>query len=96
MNFEISKDDLHTTRVVHAEPAPLAEGQARLGVRRFGFSANNITYAVFGDLMGYWSFFPSDEGWGSYSRLGIRGSHRGQQQRARRWRTALRIPANGR
>jgi hypothetical protein len=36
-------------------------------VRRFGFSANNVTYAVFGDVMGYWTFFPpapDGEGWG--------------------------------
>ena len=33
-------------------------------MRRFGFSANNITYAVFGDMMRYWTFFPADDGWG--------------------------------
>lgn len=64
MNFEVSRDDLHRTRVVESEPATLADGEARLAVRRFGFSANNVTYAVFGDLMGYWSFFPAEEGWG--------------------------------
>jgi hypothetical protein len=28
-------------------------------VRSFGFSANNITYGVFGDLLQYWRFFPA-------------------------------------
>ena len=64
MDFEVRRDDLHETRMVDGSPAVLAEGQARLAVRRFGFSANNITYAVFGDLMGYWSFFPAEDGWG--------------------------------
>ena len=64
MDFEVRRDDLHETRVVDEAPAALADGQARLAVRRFGFSANNITYAVFGDLMGYWTFFPSEDGWG--------------------------------
>ena len=64
MDFEVGRDDLHRTRVVDAPPGPLAAGEARLEVRRFGFSANNITYGVFGDAMGYWTFFPAAEGWG--------------------------------
>lgn len=67
MDLEVKRDDLHETRVVDSPPAPLEEGEARLAVRRFGFSANNVTYAVFGDLMGYWTFFPAapdGEGWG--------------------------------
>jgi hypothetical protein len=64
MYFEVRRDDLHQTRVVDDPPVELGEGQARLAVQRFGFSANNITYAVFGDLMGYWTFFPAEDGWG--------------------------------
>ncbi len=64
MFFEVDRSDIRATRVVESAPAELAEGEARLAVRRYGFSANNITYAVFGDLMSYWSFFPAEEGWG--------------------------------
>ena len=64
MIFEVRRDDLHETRVVDDLPVVLGDGQARLEVRRFGFSANNITYAVFGDLMSYWTFFPAEAGWG--------------------------------
>jgi hypothetical protein len=62
--FEVSRTDLHDTRTVDAPPAELGDGEARLAVRRFGFSANNVTYAVFGDMMQYWSFFPAEDGWG--------------------------------
>ena len=62
--FEVSRDDLRRTRWTDAPPAELGAGEARLAVRRFGFSANNITYAVFGDLMRYWTFFPAEDGWG--------------------------------
>src|SRR3712207_7802692 len=32
---------------------------------RFGLTANNVTYAVMGDAIGYWSLFPaSEDGWG--------------------------------
>lgn len=64
MDFEVRRDDLHETRVVDSPPVALDAGEVRLVVRRFGFSANNITYAVFGDAMGYWQFFPAEEGWG--------------------------------
>ncbi len=33
----------------------------RLRVDAFGFTANNITYAAAGDLIGYWTFFPASE-----------------------------------
>jgi len=40
---------------------PLAEGEARLAVQRFALTANNITYAAFGEAMKYWQFFPSGD-----------------------------------
>jgi hypothetical protein len=64
MDFLVAKDDLHRCRFLDGEPAALEPGQARLRVDRFGLSANNITYAMFGDAMSYWSFFPAEQGWG--------------------------------
>ena len=35
-------------------------------VQSFAFTANNSTYAAFGDAMNYWKFFPKpDAAWGS-------------------------------
>jgi hypothetical protein len=48
------------TRADHA----LVPGEALLCVDRYGFSANNITYAKLGDAMRYWDFFPAPPGWG--------------------------------
>ena len=30
----------------------------------FGLTANNVTYAVMGEAMSYWDFFPAEDGWG--------------------------------
>ena len=61
----VRRDDLHELRFEGAPPAPLADGEARLRVDRFAFTANNVTYAVFGGAMKYWDFFPaSAPGWG--------------------------------
>ena len=64
MDLQVDRSDLHRTRVVELDPAPLTEGQARLRVDAFGLSANNVTYAVIGDMLQYWDFFPAEEGWG--------------------------------
>ncbi|OBI84930.1 DUF2855 family protein [Mycobacterium asiaticum] len=65
MDFELSRTDLHQTRFLSdAAPSPQG-GQVLLRVESFGLTANNITYAVFGEAMRYWDFFPaSDPQWG--------------------------------
>jgi hypothetical protein len=40
---------------------PLQAGQARLALEHFSLTANNITYAAFGELMHYWQFFPAPD-----------------------------------
>lgn len=47
-----------------ADEIELADGQVLLAIDHFGFTANNITYAVMGESMAYWDFFPAPEGWG--------------------------------
>jgi hypothetical protein len=64
VDFLIAKRDLHACRFADVPPVALEPGQARLRVERFGLSANNVTYAMFGEAMSYWSFFPAAEGWG--------------------------------
>jgi Protein of unknown function (DUF2855) len=71
VRFEVVRNDLHRTRVVEeAVPAP-AEGQVLLRVDGFGFTANNISYAVFGDALGYWQFFPAEGEWGQIPTWGF-------------------------
>jgi Protein of unknown function (DUF2855) len=62
--FEVRRDDLHECRVVDSEPPELKPGEALLTVRSFGLTTNNITYAVMGETMSYWNFFPAKDGWG--------------------------------
>jgi hypothetical protein len=64
MDFQVRRDDLHTCRVVEEDVGELEPGQTLLRIDSFGLTTNNITYAVFGEAMSYWSFFPAEEGWG--------------------------------
>ena len=66
MDFEVERDDIHECRVVDEDPPDLALGQALLRVDRFALTTNNVTYAVMGDALKYWDFFPTSdpEVWG--------------------------------
>ncbi len=58
MDIEVDRGDLGHWRTVERDPSPLAQGEARLRIDRFGFSSNNVTYAVLGHLFHYWDYFP--------------------------------------
>ena len=56
----------HPYRNMAGPPDRRQEGQALLRIESFGLTSNDITYAVFGEAMNYWGFFPaSDPDWGS-------------------------------
>ena len=56
---ETNRSAITRTRVVQDPPVDLQPGQARLRVDAFGLTANNVTYAVFGDMLRYWEVFPA-------------------------------------
>lgn len=48
-----------------ARPMPtLAEGEVLVRVGDFALTANNISYALTGEQLSYWRFFPEDDEWG--------------------------------
>jgi len=65
--LHVRKTDLRDARIA-TSPLPtaasLAPGQVLLAIDRFALTANNITYAAYGDRMQYWQFFPAPEGFG--------------------------------
>ncbi|RYY93254.1 MAG: DUF2855 family protein [Comamonadaceae bacterium] len=61
----VRQDRLTEARLATAPDRALAPGEVRVRVDAFALTANNVTYAAFGEFMHYWQFFPSDEaGWG--------------------------------
>jgi hypothetical protein len=52
-----------TSVTSHAVPY-LAEGEVLARIERFALTANNVSYALSGDMIGYWKFFPVEEPWG--------------------------------
>jgi hypothetical protein len=63
-DLQVSRTDLATTRLLDVDVPTAGPGEAVLRIDRVGMTANNVTYAVLGDSMHYWQFFPADDGWG--------------------------------
>ncbi|MBS0445693.1 MAG: DUF2855 family protein [Proteobacteria bacterium] len=59
--FVVDRQNLRRNRWQEIAPAPLADGSVRLRIASFALTANNVTYAAFGDAMNYWSFFPTGD-----------------------------------
>lgn len=69
--FVVSRSDISASQLIDSEEPALEPNQARLAIERFALTANNITYGVAGDRIGYWKFFPAAEHWGKVPVWGI-------------------------
>ena len=79
--FQVNKKELSKYRVVQSEDLPLTQAGVAFEVERFAFTANNLTYFMMGDKLGYWQFFPpinshstknnNEENWGVIPVWGI-------------------------
>src|SRR3954452_24420769 len=58
----VDRSDLSRTSIVDVPEPAVTDGQVLLKVERVGMTANNLTYAVFGDAMHYWHFLPAADG----------------------------------
>ena len=65
MELRVRRDRIDECELVEGEPAGDPDaGEAVLAVERFALTANNVTYAVVGDRLGYWDLFGGPAGWG--------------------------------
>lgn len=60
----VDRKDMSRTRLDRATAPTPADGEVVLAVESFALTANNITYGMAGDSIGYWRFFPAPEGFG--------------------------------
>ncbi|MFK8051341.1 MAG: DUF2855 family protein [Woeseiaceae bacterium] len=62
--LEVEKTQLDEYRVHSFDAEPIDDGQIRVAIDKFALTANNITYGVVGEKIGYWQFFPCEGDWG--------------------------------
>ncbi|EAY31979.1 DUF2855 family protein [Microscilla marina] len=61
-NFVVELNNLSAGKTVETSYSEnLQPHQVLLKIDQFAFTSNNITYAIVGDKMGYWKFFPTQE-----------------------------------
>jgi len=56
----VNKSDFADVTIVNQDDAPLADGAIRVSVGPWALTANNVTYMVTGDQIGYWGYFRPD------------------------------------
>ena len=64
IEHQVRKGSIRETRWHEYDAPALEDGDVLLAVDTFAITANNVTYAVFGEAMQYWNFFPATDGWG--------------------------------
>jgi hypothetical protein len=72
--FGVHRADLRRTRWTDETVPPadaLGPNQIAVRVERFALTANNLTYGVLGERLGYWAFFPAEAGWGRIPAWGL-------------------------
>jgi hypothetical protein len=70
-DFLVERSNLANTTSRDADIPALQSGQALIRVDRYALTANNITYGVAGDMIGYWNFFPAEDGLGRIPVWGV-------------------------
>jgi NADPH:quinone reductase-like Zn-dependent oxidoreductase len=66
-----NRADLRETKTVTRSAPELREGEVLMKIEKVGLTANNVSYAVTGDSIGYWGYFPADETWGKVPAWGF-------------------------
>ena len=69
--LEVKRSDWSEVRVVEQNLTPPdAEHEVVFDVGRLALTSNNISYALSGDMLDYWGFFPAETGWGRIPAMG--------------------------
>ena len=72
MHLEIDRTDIRNSRLTEsAAPETAAPGYVVLRLESFALTSNNISYALSGDFLDYWGFYPAEPGWGRLPAMGF-------------------------
>lgn len=64
VEIQVQRRNLRETRTVTHRARPLEDGEILVEVEKFALTANNVSYGVSGDMIGYWQFYPVEQPWG--------------------------------
>lgn len=59
--FQVNRSNLEKHRLMDLPEPEVNDGEILTKIERFALTANNITYGVVGERIGYWNFFPVEQ-----------------------------------
>ncbi len=71
--YLVNKSDFADLRAEKAPLSSLQKGEALIRMGRVAFTANNISYALAGESLGYWKFFPPATDQNTYGLIPVWG-----------------------
>ncbi|MGB0113383.1 MAG: DUF2855 family protein [Ilumatobacteraceae bacterium] len=71
--LEVRRASFGDSALHEAATPELQPGQIRLRIDKFAITANNISYAGAGDMLGYWDFFPAEDDPATWGRVPAMG-----------------------
>ena len=69
-SFQINRSSIRDSQFVDHGHRDLVAGEVRFDIDFVALTSNNVTYAVAGDMLDYWGFFPVDLPWGHVPAMG--------------------------
>jgi len=67
----VNRTDYRDTKIIKSPARTLIDNEIRVRIDKFGLTSNNVSYAVSGDMIGYWKYYPAEEPWGKVPVWGI-------------------------
>ena len=71
MFLEIDRSDIRNRRINESDSVAISNGEVLLKIDEFALTSNNVSYALSGDFLDYWGFFPTEPGWGRLPAMGF-------------------------
>lgn len=72
MHLEINRRDIRQSRLVPSVALrDLPPNHVAMRLERAALTSNNVSYALSGDMLDYWGFFPTENGWGRLPVMGF-------------------------
>lgn len=60
----VDRKNLRNTRIVSSAMPSLRDGEVLVAIDQFALTSNNVSYAITGDTIGYWGYYPAEGNWG--------------------------------
>jgi hypothetical protein len=65
IELNVNRKNIRDSRVAKSPLPSLNQGEVLVAIDKFGLTANNVSYAISGDSLGYWGFYPGMGDWGN-------------------------------